>query len=113
MLKSVFLHMLLGALMICATFAGAQSQTGSIHGTVTDPTGAVIPSSTITVAGPDGQSHSATSGATGAYAVENLAPGDYTVSVSANGFAPSTPRVVIVSSSKIATLDVALALPVE
>jgi hypothetical protein len=113
MLKSALLHMLLGALMICAAFAGAQSQTGSIHGTVTDPTGAVIPSSTVTVSGPGGQSHSATAGATGAYAVENLAPGDYTVSVSANGFAPSTPRVVIVSSGKIATLDVALALPVE
>ncbi|HEV2133314.1 MAG TPA: carboxypeptidase regulatory-like domain-containing protein [Terracidiphilus sp.] len=113
MRKSAFLTMIFGAFIICATLATAQSQTGSIHGTITDPTGAVIPSSTVTIAGPDGQSHSATSGASGAYAVERLAPGDYTVSVSANGFAPSTPRVVIVSSGKIAILDVALALPVE
>ena len=113
MRKSGFLNLIFGALMACGALAGAQTRTGSIHGTVTDPTGAVIPSSTVTVAGADGQSHTATAGATGAYAVENLAPGDYTVSVSANGFAASTPRVVIVSSGKIAILDVALALPVE
>jgi hypothetical protein len=111
--KSAFLKMLFGALTLCAALAGAQSKTGSIHGTITDPTGAVIPSSTVSIAGSDGQSHTATSGASGAYAVENLAPGDYTVSVSASGFAPSTPRVVIVSSGKIAILDVALQLPVE
>ena len=113
MRKSAFLNLLFGALMVCATFAGAQSPAGSIHGTITDPSGAVIPSSTVTITGSDGQSHTAASGASGAYAVEHLAPGDYTVSVSANGFAPSTPRVVIVSSGKIAILDVALALPVE
>ena len=113
MRKSAFVNMLFGAFIFCANLAGAQSQTGSIHGTITDPTGAVIPSSSVTVAGADGQSHTATSGATGAYAVENLAPGDYTLSVSANGFAASTPRVVIVSSGKIAILDVALQLPVE
>ena len=113
MRKSSFLNMLVGAFMFFATLAGAQSQTGSIHGTVTDPTGAVIPSSSITITGADGQAHSATSGASGAYAVEHLAPGDYSISVSANGFASSTPRVVIVSAGKIAILDVALALPVE
>jgi hypothetical protein len=113
MRKSAFLNMIFGAFIICATLATAQSQTGSIHGTVTDPTGAVIPSSTVTIAGTDGQSHTATSGASGAYAVEHLSPGDYTVSVSASGFAPSTPRVVIVSAGKIAILDVALVLPVE
>ncbi|HEX8713380.1 MAG TPA: carboxypeptidase regulatory-like domain-containing protein [Terracidiphilus sp.] len=113
MRKSAFFNLIFGALTICSTLAGAQSKTGSVHGTITDPTGAVIPSSTVTVSGADGQSHSATTGATGAYAVENLAPGDYTLSVSANGFASSTPRVVIVSPGKIAILDVALQLPVE
>ncbi|MGH9590961.1 MAG: TonB-dependent receptor domain-containing protein [Terracidiphilus sp.] len=113
MRKPTFLSMLFAAFMICGVLAGAQSQTGSIHGTVTDPTGAVIPSSAVTVAGADGQAHTAVSGASGAYAVENLAPGSYTVSVSAVGFANSAPRNVVVAGGKLSIVDVALALPVE
>jgi Carboxypeptidase regulatory-like domain len=113
MRKSNLLNMVFGALAICATLAGAQSQTGSIHGTVTDPTGAVIPSSTVTVSGAGGQTQTVTSGAGGAYAVGNLAPGSYTVSVSAAGFAASAPRTVTLGPGKIAIVDVALALPVE
>ncbi len=113
MQKHVLLNLISGAVLLCATFAGAQSQTGSIHGTITDPTGAVVPSSTVTVAGPGGQSQIVTSGGNGAYAVEHLAPGSYTISVSAKGFAASQPRAVAVSSGKIAIVDVALALPVE
>src|SRR6185437_14496088 len=94
MRKSAYLSMLFGALMACGALAGAQSQTGSIHGTITDPTGAVIPSSTVTVSGADGQARTGVSGANGAYAVENLAPGSYNVSVSAVGFANSAPRSV-------------------
>jgi hypothetical protein len=113
MRKSGFLNLLIGALMVCGTLAGAQSSTGSIHGTVTDPTGAVIPASTVTVTEGDGQSRTATAGASGAYAIENLAPGSYTVSASAAGFAASAPRTVVVAAGKIAIIDVALALPVE
>jgi hypothetical protein len=113
MRKSAFLNMVFGVLMVCGALAGAQSKTGSIHGTVTDPTGAVIPSSTVTVSDPSGQSRTATSGASGAYAVEGLAPGSYTLSVSANGFAASAPRAVTVVAGKLSIIDVALALPVE
>ena len=113
MRRSAFLNLLFGALMACGALAGAQSQTGSIHGTITDPTGAVIPSSAVTVAGADGQARTAVSGTSGAYAVENLAPGSYTVSVSAIGFANSAPRTVMVAAGKLSIVDVALALPVE
>lgn len=113
MRKSAILSMLFGALMACGALAGAQSQTGSIHGTITDPTGAVVPSSTVTVSGADGQARTGVSGANGAYAVENLAPGSYTVSVSAVGFANSAPSTVVVTAGKLSIIDVALALPVE
>lgn len=113
MRKSTALNMIFGALLVCGTLAGAQSQSGSIHGTITDPTGAVIPSSTVIIAGADGQSRTVTSGGNGAYAAENLAPGSYTLSVSANGFAASAPLTVAVTASKIAIVDIALQLPVE
>ena len=112
--KHDFLHMILGALFLAATLlAGAQTQTGSIHGTITDPTGAVIPSSTVTVTGDNGLSTTVKSGGNGAYALEQVAPGHYTVSASAQGFAASAPRDVTVSAGKVVIVDVALTLPVE
>ena len=94
-----FLNLILGALFFAATLlAGAQTQTGSIHGTITDPTGAVIPSSTVTVTGDGGLTTTVTSGANGAYALQQVAPGHYTVSASAQGFAASAPQNVTVSA---------------
>jgi hypothetical protein len=113
MRKSTVLKMIFGAVMVCSALAGAQSTTGSIHGTITDPSGAVIPASTVTIAGADGESRTATSGASGAYAIEDLAPGSYTVSATASGFAASAPKTVVIASGKVAIIDVALALPVE
>ncbi len=109
-----FLNLILGALFFAATLlAGAQTQTGSIHGTITDPTGAVIPSSTVTVTGDGGLTTTVTSGANGAYALQQVAPGHYTVSASAQGFATSAPNSVTVSAGKVVIVDVALALPVQ
>ena len=108
------LNLILGALFLVATMlAGAQTQTGSIHGTITDPTGAVIPSSTVTVTGDGGLTTTVTSGANGAYALPQVAPGHYTVSASAQGFATSAPHSVTVSAGKVAIVDVALVLPMQ
>lgn len=109
LLRTVFGALLLGAVLT----AGAQTRTGSIHGTVTDPTGAVIPSSTVTLAGADGTSRTATSGETGAYAIEQVAPGNYTLSATADGFAVSEPRAVTVAGEKSLTVNFALKLPVD
>lgn len=114
MRKPNFLKVIFGALLLCgAAFAGAQAQTGSIQGTITDPTGAVIPASNVTVTGDNGLSTTVTSGGNGAYAIGQLAPGHYTVSASAQGFATSAPHDVTVTAGKPVIADVALALPVE
>jgi hypothetical protein len=89
------------------------AQTGSLHGTVADPSGAVIPSARVTVTGQDGASHAATSTATGAYSVEQLPPGHYTVSVTAEGFAPLDPAAVQVFSDRVTTKNLTLQLPVD
>jgi len=52
----------------------ALAQSGSLHGTVADTTGAVIPAATITVTGADGSIHTAIATGTGAYGVDPLAP---------------------------------------
>jgi len=64
-----------------------QAPTGSIAGTVTDESGAVIPNAKITVNNRDtGASRELTTDGTGRYAVEALASGVYTVRVEATGF---------------------------
>jgi hypothetical protein len=68
------------------TFAQSGNQ-GSIAGTVTDSTGAVISGATVTITNESTSvSRSVQSDSRGFYDVESLEPGVYTVSASANGF---------------------------
>jgi len=91
----------------------ALAQTGGIHGTVADPSGAVVPSASITLTGQNSTSKFATSSGDGAFVIDGLAPGSYTISVSAEGFAPFDPLPVQVVAGKSILQDIALKLPVE
>src|SRR4029079_10206936 len=86
--KSV-IPLILGGLAACAlpqsTFA--QATTASIVGTVTDTTGAVVPSGTVTATQVDTNlSRSATTDATGKYVISLLPVGTYRVEITAQGF---------------------------
>ena len=68
----------------------AQAVLGSIVGTVTDTSGAIIPGATVTVTDVNkGISQAATVNATGNFTVTNLVPDVYQVKVSSPGFAPA------------------------
>ena len=70
----------------CVALAQTSISTGSIVGTITDSTGAVLPNVKVTITGPTGQTiHSVTNGS-GAYSAGALIPGAYTVRVEAKGF---------------------------
>ena len=85
--KSCGIPALLLTLFVLAATGYAQVFSGSITGTVTDSTGAVVPDATITVTntGTNVSYPSKTTGA-GSYTVPYLAPGDYSVSVTKSGF---------------------------
>jgi hypothetical protein len=72
------------------TLALASAQTtvatGSITGTVTDASGAVVAGAKITITGPTGQTINATTSGQGAYSTGSLVPGVYKVRVEAKGF---------------------------
>jgi hypothetical protein len=70
--------------------ASAQDYTsGSVTGRVTDNTGRPVSGATIALrSAAVGQTRTLTSGANGQFSATGLAPGDYEVSASANGFAP-------------------------
>jgi Carboxypeptidase regulatory-like domain/TonB-dependent Receptor Plug Domain len=62
------------------------SAPASLTGIVTDQTGAVLPGATVTVSSPTGSPQTATTNDKGEYAVKDLPPGTYTLSVSAPNF---------------------------
>ena len=60
--------------------------TGSIGGTITEATGAVVPNAKVTITGPTGQTVHAVTNGSGSYSSGALIPGAYTVRVEAKGF---------------------------
>lgn len=75
------------SLFVCLTPALSQLDTGSISGRVTDPTGAIIPGSSITVVNTDTNFQSDTqTNPDGLFRVSSLRPGPYRVTVKAGGF---------------------------
>src|SRR5208282_5693204 len=78
----LFLSVILAPSLLAQT-AG----TGALRGTVTDSTGAVVPSATVSATSIDtGQARTATTGADGVYTITLLPPGNYHVKLEANGF---------------------------
>ena len=100
-------------LLFCGVLgAAAQAQTGNIRGTVADPSGAVVPSASVALSGPAGALAPVLSGGDGAFVINGLKPGAYTISVSAEGFAPFKPIQVQVVAGKSTLQNIALKMPV-
>ncbi len=107
-MRSTATAVLVGLLCVALPASG-QERTGSIRGTVKDPTGAAVPGARVEATGEAGQK-AATSNAQGEFAVERLPPGRYTVSALKQGFAPFAATEVEVSAGRATTLEVALAV---
>ncbi len=100
------------ALIACLT-AGAWAQSivsGDITGTVTDPSGAVVPGAKVTLSNNDtGQSQSGTTNSTGVYRFPLLKPGRYTIKVDQSGFGTVT-QGAFVAVGSVTRADVKLAV---
>ena len=69
---------------------------GSIQGTITDPTGAVVPGASVTISGTDtGSAKTVTTDSAGFYSVGPLNPGAYTIAVSHSGFEALSVKTVV------------------
>lgn len=92
----------------------AQNGTGNIRGQVADPTGAVIPNAAVVLTSGAGQiAGTGKSDAGGAYAIHGIAPGSYTVDVTADGFASFHAATVTIVAGQTKSLNAALAIQVE
>jgi hypothetical protein len=75
------------ALLLITSLALAQVVTGDILGTITDPSGAVVPNAKIVITNIGTRAkHELTSGAAGEYILTSLPSGHYSISITAEGF---------------------------
>ena len=89
--------LLSGLLLLCtAALAQTTISTGSIQGTVTDPSGAVVNGARVTISNKEtGQSVAITTSSAGAYSSGALLPGDYVIRVEQQGFSTTELSVVV------------------
>src|SRR5688572_12839189 len=88
-----FTNILMVGLVLFICQIAVQAQTGSISGTVTDSTGAVVPGASVTVKGETGQEYSAVTNDDGVYTIPGVAAGSHTYTVTIT--APNFKRAVI------------------
>lgn len=101
------MRLLTGLLLM---LAGLNGQTVTLHGVVTDQTGAVVPgAAAVLTGGPDATAHTTQTANDGSYRFANLQPGSYTLQVSAVGLAMAQPAKFTLRGS-FQTLNVTLKL---
>ena len=89
--------------------ASAQSIYGTLVGTVTDTSGAVVPGATVTVTSTTtGAVRTLTTDSQGAYRATNLSPGQYTVDASLKGFKVAQRPGVIIEVGQTPRVDLVL-----
>jgi len=95
--------------LLCAQVAEAQAVYGSIFGTVTDTTGAVVANATVTVTDvAKGTTVTAQSDSNGEYRVQHLIPDTYNVSATGANFKTVTAENVIVYADTAPKVDLTL-----
>lgn len=105
--------LILGMTLLFGFGAAAQSDvtSGELHGSVTDPSGAVVPDAKVTVKSDmTGFTRAAETNQEGEYRILLLPPGVYDVQVEKDGFRTQVLRDVRVTVGQIALLDVSLEL---
>jgi Carboxypeptidase regulatory-like domain/TonB dependent receptor len=103
-----FLTLAISCLLFTFT-AFAQSDRGTIGGTVTDPSGAAVAGAKVEVRNlENGNVFNATTTSTGAYTIPSVPSGKYTVTISAPGFKAANEEGVDVLLDHTIKVDVAL-----
>src|ERR1700684_1702672 len=97
------------ATILVAVSAYGQTFRGSINGTVTDPSGAVVPGASVKATNDATAAvHEATTTSGGEFSFQDLNLGTYTITVAAAGFSPVTVEKIEVTAGGAYTLPVKL-----
>lgn len=97
--------------VICLVPAFSQSDRGTLTGTVTDPTGAVVMGAeVVAVNSQSGAVHKTVTTGTGNFTLPSLPAGGYEVSIEASGFKRYVQKGITIQVAQTARLDATLAL---
>ena len=89
--------------------AFGQGTSGSLTGQVTDPTGAAVVGASVTLTNVDTNLiQKESSDNTGSYLLKPVMPGQYSLTISAQGFAAYVQRGIVITANQYATQDVHL-----
>ena len=107
---ATFAKMLIVGLAIFMTQVAIQAQTtGSLSGTISDQSNAVVAGATVTLVNTaTAAERSAVSSSTGTFDFQALQPGTYTISVDASGFRRAVARNIVVSVASAAEVNIPL-----
>ncbi len=109
MFRRIFSVVALTALSLASFDGNAQTSKGILAGVARDATSAVIPGATIKVTNLDThEERSTVSRADGAYRIDALQPGRYSLTASQTGFATTQLDNIVVNPSIVTSEDVAL-----
>jgi hypothetical protein len=108
-MKSTRLLVRIGVLAVTLSAAGWAQDTGSITGTVKDPSGASVPNAAVVVTSPDhGLTRHTVTNSAGDYNESALPGGTYDVIVTVTGFKKFQARGVVLDVAEKARVDVSL-----
>jgi hypothetical protein len=112
--------MLRNLLFITAAFvialsgsASAQTARGTLRGTVSDPSGAVVPGAVVTLKPASGSALTTTANPAGEYRFASLPAGAYSMTATAAGFTNFEKTDITVASGRLQTIDVQLQIKVQ
>lgn len=111
-----FLRRMLGVvLVVCLSVvvASAQQARGTLRGVIVDELGATIVGATVTLTDAAGVAKTAITNGEGAYVFNGLAPGKYSLSAAAEGFAISDETEVELTAGQRRTQDLTLKVTIE
>jgi iron complex outermembrane receptor protein len=107
--KSSIYFLIVVASMVVAAMAQTPARSGSISGTVKDPADMPVPGVTVKVVNVEsGRELSGTTNEEGAYRVEGLSPGTYTVQAELPGFSKATKSALAIQVDQALTVDLSL-----
>ena len=105
------LFFILGLVLTLNLFG--QSETATVRGQVTDPSGALVPGASVTLTTDGGKSVSTQTGASGSYELKGVPVGDYTLAAMARGFETYVELGLQVVSGHPMVHNIALTIAVE
>ncbi len=111
-LQTVLLALAALLLAVIAPRTATAQNVGTVRGTVTDPSAAVVPNAKVVATG-NGVTRTVNSDGQGRYTLPNMPPGKYNVRADANGFVTFTKPDFDVPAGQASSLDIALQIEAE